>query len=292
MGMSGTAQGIAIAADGTMLITLLDANDVVTGHENNPLALGPPINVHGMPLDVSLTPDARTAFVTLLDIRDYRVSIIDVASNAEVGMLPVSTLPMRVLVTPDGNHIYVTTTGLQNDTVSTLFDFDGHSHALIDTMVVGATANGITYDSTRNRLYVSSLATREVAEISVDSDIVLRRIRVGSLPQDIALTRDGAELWVAAENDGYGLEVYDVTSGTLLETIPNTPAAFGLKLSPDGAQFYLTRTHSDTLTVIDAHSRQVVRFFKAGFWPQRIAFNAIGSRAIITLGQDGIFVIE
>ena len=284
----GNAHGIAIAPDGTMLITRVDSQDVVSGRAND-FALGPVIKVGGAAVDVAITPDAHTAFIPMNS--GPHIAIVDVRSAAMTGSLTIFSWPLRALVTPDGNHVYVTTTGGLSDTVSTVYDFDAHTHALIDTMLVGEDANGITYDATRKRLYVSARATSSVYEIDATQDVVLRRIPVGPLPQDIAVSPDGSELWVATEGDA-GVQIYDLVTGAFNQAVPNTSQAFGLAMTPDGAQVYITRNSVRQCAIIDAHTHLVVKPFVTGFSPMRIAFNATGSRAVITDGESGAVLIQ
>jgi DNA-binding beta-propeller fold protein YncE len=287
LALDGYPHGISIASDGTMLITRLIASDVVPGNTDE-MSFAPAVAIAGVPVDVAFTPDGRTAFLPL--VQPNVVAIFDVASATVTGNLAVAFRALRALVTPDGNHVYVTSEG-DGTFHSTVYDFDAHTHALIDTIVVGATANGIAYDSTHARLFVSSQATDAVFEIDATNDTIVRRIPVLTQPQDVAVSLDGSELWVATESTS-GVQVFDAATGNPILSVPNTSGAFGLKMSPDGAQFYVTRSSAGLCAIIDAHAHQVVKPFHTGPSPRRIAFNAKGTRAIITDDHIGVVLIE
>ena len=63
-------------------------------------------------------------------------------------------------------------------------------------------------------------------------------------------------------------------------------------MSPDGAQLYVTRPGAFECEIIDVHSHVIVKPLQTGPSPALIAFNATGSRAIITDGQTGAVLIE
>ena len=287
------AHAIAIAPDGTMLITQIALQRIVSGQAND-FSFGKIVTVSGTPVDVAITPDGKTAFVAMLDATE--VAIFDVASGTVIGGLPVATSAMRALVTPDGNRVYITTTGGNVDARSTLYDFDARTFALIDTMVVGGGANGITFDADHNLLYVTAQGTSMVYEIDEAHDIVLRYRPVPFFPQDVAVSSGGALLWVATEADTSGVQIYNRATGVLERSIPSTSGAFGLKVTPDGKQLYLTRRSLGICAIINEHTQGVVKTFHTGSvpgsLPTRIAFNATGSHAIVTDGQTGAVLIQ
>lgn len=286
--LNGFAHGISIAADGTMLITRFDSGDVATGRVGD-FSFGPFIHVGAEPNDVALTPDGRTAFVPMLD--SPHVAILDTRSYTMTGTISVAQSPLRALVTPDGNRLYITSTGQGSDSVSALYDFDAHTHALIDTVLVGAGANGITYNPHTGMLYVSTQWGASVYEIRESNDSLLRRIPIGGTVQDVAVTPDGEELWVATEGD-VGVQVVDLASGVVTQSIAGTKGAYGLAVTPDGAQFYVARDLQNMCDVIDRATHTIVTPLDLGLAPQRVAFNAAGTRAVFTDGESGAVLIQ
>lgn len=282
----GGVHGIGIAPDGTMLVTRLDTFDLIYSHIGDFIP-GPLIPVGPTPVDVAFSADSRTAFIPL--IGGPHVAIVDVRSAAKTGELTVKGSPLRALVTPDGNHLYITTDGLGDDTTANIYDFNPRTHALMDTIVVAQYANGIFYDAPRSKLYVATAGF--IYEIDATTDAVIRRIPVDLPMQDLAVTSDGTEVWVATTGDA-GVEVFDLASGNLKQSIAGTSRAFGLKITPDGKQFYVTRSDAFLCAIIDAASHTVVKSFSTGLYPRRIAFSADGSRAAITDGGTGVVLIQ
>ena len=284
--LAGAPHGIAIADDGTMLIARLDSGDVVVGRDSD-FALGAKIPVGAHPIDVAITPDGRTGFAAI--ISSPHVAIIDVASRTKTGDLTVAESPLRVLLSPDGKHLYVTTSGADGDTTSTVYDFDAQTHSLIDTTVIGAFGNGIALDAPRHHLFVS--ASQYVYEINTISHVLLRRIWVGGPLQDVAVKQDGSELWVATETDA-GVQVFDLPTGTHIQSIEGTENALGLKITPDGREFYVARNIGGILSIVNGGTRQVLKWVAPGLGPLRIAFNKSGSRAVVTDDATGAVLIR
>lgn len=282
----GSAHGIAIANDGTMIVTRLDSDDVFIGRDSV-FSLGARVPVGGHPIDVAITPDSRTAFVPL--ISSPHVAVLDIASGTVTGELTVPSSPLRALVSAGGSRLYITTSGSEGDTTSTLYIFDTQTHALRDSVVVGAFANGMFLDARRSRLYVT--ASQYVYVIDTQANTVLRRLWVGGPLQDVAVTNDGSELWVATETDA-GVQVFALPGGAHIQSIDGTENALGMKITPDGSQFYVARNIGGILEIVDTKSRQAVSSLEPGLGPVRIAFNASGSRAVVTDDATGVVLIH
>jgi len=287
--LAGRPFGAAIAPNGEALLTVFDSSDVATA-KVTPAAFGPFIGVSSGPIDVAITPDGTRAFVT----NNYAltVSVIDMRSQKQTSTLTAAASPTRVKVSPDGSRVYVTTAG-DNIVGSELYVYDARSLAPITHVRVGGSANGIAIDSAAGRLYVSSLVTDSIYEVSMATNTVLRSFHGGPQPQEVIVTPDHNQLWVANEADS-GIVIIDLASGSKIATVPNTPRAFGMAITPDGAQVYVTMFAVGTFSIVDVASRTVLKTTSGGFnsAPARIAFTADGSRAVIADLGMGMLVVQ
>ena len=285
--VSGGVVGIAITKAGTMIISRYDSNDVVFGNVDSLTVSGElPIGLH--PGDVVLSPDERTAYVT--NYGTPTVAIIDVASRQQTGVLTVADAPRRILVTPDGNRIYISNSGHGADSTAVVYDFDAHTRALLDTIIVGIKANGIAFDSTRSTLYVTSVDEGKVFEIDANADTVTRVLETRAVLQEVVPVLDRSELWVADEVTG--VRIFDLSSGVQTGTVPSTEFAVRLVRTPDGTQLYETAAGDTTVKIIDIAQRRVVKSLYVGGSPQMIAFDALGSRAIVTEPFSGLVLVK
>ena len=131
-----------------------------------------------------------------------------------------------------------------------------------------------------SRLWVSNQSDGTVTELNTATNAVTRTLTVSGTPQDIVLSPDGAELYVA--NLAHGVQVWDVNTSTLVTTIPLQGGGFGLAMSPDGAQLYAAATLSGQVYVIDRTTREVIRILSVGGLPRRIAFSTKGDVAVFS----------
>ena len=285
--VAGGVVGIAITKAGTMIISRYDSNDVVFGNVDSLTISGElPIGLH--PDYVALSPDERTAYVT--NYGTPTVAIIDVASRQQTGVLTVADAPRRILVTPDGNRIYISNSGHGADTTAVVYDFDAHTRILLDTIIVGIKANGIAFDSVHSKLYVTSVDAGKIFEIDANADTVTRVLETGAVLQEVVLVPDRSELWVADELTG--VRIFDLSSGVQVGTVPMTTFAVTLAPTPDMTQLYETAAGDTTVAIIDIAQRRVVKSLNIGGSPQMVAFDALGSHAVIVEPFSGLVLVR
>jgi DNA-binding beta-propeller fold protein YncE len=113
---------------------------------------------------------------------------------------------------------------------------------------------------------------------------------VGGEPQGIAVSNDGAELYVADESGTGDIDIYDLAGATLEESLPSgatrgSGGPFGLAMSPDGARVYvgvITDDGPGLIQLIDVGTHTIERTIPScGEIPRRIAFGYSGGLAVI-----------
>jgi YVTN family beta-propeller protein len=108
-------------------VTNAGSNTVSVINTATKSVIAPSLNVGNRPFGVAVNPAGTRVYVTNaeldLQLNDYRVSVIDTATNAvstiQVGTAtpPVGVYPAGVAVAPDGGHVYVTNHGSDDVTV-------------------------------------------------------------------------------------------------------------------------------------------------------------------------------
>jgi YVTN family beta-propeller protein len=112
---------IAVSSDSSVAYALNQNNpaDTVTVFDLTTGAVTTSIPLNWSPIDIALSADGRTAFVTKAS--PPAVDVIDTATNSVTGTIAVDT-PSGIAVTPDGQRVYVTAQSagrvLEIDTVS------------------------------------------------------------------------------------------------------------------------------------------------------------------------------
>jgi YVTN family beta-propeller protein len=267
----GRPFGVAIAASGAGYVLSQDL-DQVARFTLPDTSIGGTTSLGDDPTDADFDPAGATLYVTN-QFSGY-VSVVNVATNAEVGAIPIPRGSLfRVRVAPDGSRLWVTTN------VGIAYVVDLSSGAVIDSVAVGAVPNGIAFHPTEPIVYVSDAAGGSVLEISTTTNTVLRTFAVGGIPQGIVVRGDGSELYVA--NEWLGLQVWNAVTGTSIATVGLGGGGFGIALSPDESRIVVTQPGLGRVQFVDRATRTVVKAVVTAGMPRRAAFAPDGSVVVV-----------
>ena len=228
-------------------------------------------------------------------------------NQASIG---VGTKPSGVVVSPDGQRLYVANTG--SGTVSVIDTATGRridaSPSIFSTDIkVGSSPSGLALSPDGNRLYVANTGSGTVSVITTDTYKLIdtntgasgiQSISVGSSPSALTLTPDGKRLYVANSSDNT-VSVIDTSTNRLIDTNPNvtgtqsiavgsSPSA--LASGPDG-RLYVANTGSNTVSVINT-SYSVTNTIAVGSQPASVALGADGRLYVANTGSSTVSVID
>jgi len=211
------------------------------------------------------------------------ISVVDVATNRRIREIAVQGDPAPLVLAPDGVTLYVTTHAdqlhaidLRTDRVNWSFPLPAASHHL-------------TVHPNGRLLYVATRAAGSVIEIEMQTGKMVRTFVPGGQTQALAVEAHGAELYVA--NEAGGLDVVDLTTGTVSASLQLDGPAFGLALSPDNAQLYVGLVSSGLVQVVDRATLRVLRTIRTGGKPREIAFDPRGTTALIANEAGWVSVV-
>ena len=204
----------------------------------------------------------------------------------------MGTTPSGVVVSPDGQRLYVANTG--SNTVSVINTATGQridatpSNIFSTDISVGSSPGALAVSADGKRLYVANTGSGTVSVINTDtyqridanpSNIFSTDITVGSSPSALALGADG-RLYVANRGSNTVSVINTATntagrhqpqySGTQSISVGSSPSA--LVMGPDG-RLYVANTGSGTVSVINTsgygvantyHRRKPARRYGAG----------------------------
>src|SRR5947199_119766 len=117
-----------------------------------------------------------------------------------------------------------------------------------------------------------------VTEINTAADTVVRSFRPGGLPQDLVVGRGDSTLYLA--NEAGWVQVWNLKHWTRTDSIP-VPAAFGLALTQDGEQLWVTETAVGGIAVVDGASRAVIETIPVLGSPRHLAMTPDGTTAVV-----------
>ncbi|MSR64216.1 MAG: hypothetical protein EXS18_00355 [Verrucomicrobiae bacterium] len=221
-------------------------------------------------LSLSTSGTSQTAgpyHVYVTNEKSGDVTVINGADHKVVATIPLGKRPRGIQVSPDGKTIYVAVSGRP---ISPPPKLDAHGKPISDK-----------HGDDEAEAKKSDKAADGIAVVDVALGKWMRKINVGSDPEQLALSADGTRLYVSNE-DAETASVLNIASGTVEHTIPVTGEPEGVTTSPDGTLFYVTCEDQGDVFVIDTRSYSVVAQFRVGGRPRTVAFLPDGSRAFIT----------
>jgi YVTN family beta-propeller protein len=278
--LGGGPWGAGISQQGTVYVT--QVSDIsITRVLVDADTIGQTYHVGNGPYDVSFNAAGTKEYVTTL--YDGMVRVLNAATGAIIDSLSASPEPVRVLLGKGETKLYVT----QAD--GRLQVFNPVTHALDTTLTFGSVAlNDIALSRSGARLYVASVGGT-VSEVNTGPDIVTRSYTPGGRPQDLLVSLGDSILYVA--NEFGWVDVWDINSWTRKDSIP-VPGAFGLALTPDGQQLWVTAASAGNVTIIDCATRTIKHRIPTFGVPRHIVITADGATAVVANESGYVQIIR
>lgn len=183
------------------------------------------------------------------------LSIIDAGTRRVIGRVALGKRPRGIVPSPDGRLLYI---------------------ALSGSAVAGPGVDEST-------LPPADKAADGIAVFNVASGQVLRVLRGVSDPETIAVSPDGARLYVASEDTGH-MVAMDARTGRVIGQVEIGGEPEGGAVSPDGRLIVATSEEDSTAAVIDAADLRLLRRVPVGERPRNVMF--LGQRAIVPGEND------
>lgn len=265
--LTSPAWGIAVRDDGyTYFTAVFDGGLGITSTKTRKVDGFIPTGE--IPTGVAFTPDGATAYVA--NQLSSNVGVIDVATSQQVTTISTGFAnPFAVKVSPDGSRLFIATNG------TIVYIVDTGTNQIIAEVSVGEAPNAFAVAPDNRILYVSAFVGGTVTEIDMFTETVLRTFFVGGTPQDMAVTRKGDRLYVANEA-GYLNEI-TLQSGAVTATIPLSGGAFGIGVTANDAEAYVSIPFNGQVQVFKLQNRQLTRTIAVGGQPRRIGFSQQGA---------------
>jgi YVTN family beta-propeller protein len=162
--------------------------------------------------------------------------------------------PYNLYFTPDGHYAIVV------EERNRALDFRD-PHTMRSRHTLSVPCDGINHmDFTANGRYL--VASCEfgggLVKVDLEGQKVVRRVDLGSMPQDVKLSPDG-KLFYIADMMANGVWVVDVQSLRKVAFIPTGAGAHGLFVSRDSKYLYVSNRMAGSISVISFATRKVIR---------------------------------
>ena len=221
-----------------------------------------------VPTGVAFSPDGATAYVA--NQLDNNVSVINVATSqvtATISTGGYSTFAVQVSL--DGSRLFIGTNG------NVVFIVDTGNNQIIGSAIVGDAPNAFVVAPDNRIIYVSAFAGGTVTELDMLSGTTLRTFSVGGTPQGMAITRKADRLYVANEQ-GYMTEI-TLQTGAIAANIPLAGGGFGVGVTPDDNQAWVTIPSQGKVQVFNLQNRHLSLGLDVGGEPRRLGFSQHGN---------------
>jgi YVTN family beta-propeller protein len=277
-GFLGRPFGLHVTTKGAILMTEQDVNVM---RQLDPSSGASSFEVGEDPGDVIATRDGAVAYVS--GFQDGSITIVQLAhdTTSELVRLPTRSA-YRLALSPNERKLYVTSTD------GRLYVFNTATRALATSKPLGGSLQGLAIDHAGARLFVTSTAG-DVWRLERGTLRSLRQTTLDCVAQDVVLSTDDRELYVACEKGN--VVVLDARSLEQLDVLPVGPA-FGLAVTPDGEQLYVSSPSEGSVAIVELATRKVLSRVSVQGTPRRIAFSPTGDQAYVTNEWNWLTVIE
>ncbi len=238
---------------------------------------------------------------------DDSLSVIDIATGAELSRVSVGVNPHILAASPDGQIVYVINAGghdrdpnahaegaaKEGEGAESKQDGEmtghhqqgdkdsGEGMAMGESGGEGAMAMDMDMDVMANSLWAVDAATGEI----------LARIPVGMGPTHPIPSQDGSRVYVTNTDEG-SVTVIDTATWEVIATIPDLPEPHDGELTPDGKLLYLATSGTSTVTEVDTTTFEVVKTFEVGKKPRGLVVGGEnGELVYVTNKGDGTLSI-
>jgi YVTN family beta-propeller protein len=202
------------------------------------------------------------------------VSILDGDGGKVTATFRVGKRPRGICISPDSKIAYVALSGTP---ISAPPQLDAKGNPIFKKG---------KEDDDDDDAKKSDKSADGIGVIDIAQRKVLRKIKVGSDPEQLALSKDGTLMFVSNEDVGTA-SVVEIATGKVRQIIPVSREPEGVGTSPDGRFFYVTCETEGEIYAIDASSYKVINHFNVGGRPRSVDFLPDGTRGFIPSESAG-----
>ena len=214
--------------------------------------------------------------------RSNDVTVIDGATFKPVATFAVGKRPRGIHASPDGKTVYVALSGTPIEGPPEL-DANGNPVFKRDA------AKGKDDDDDDVK---ADKAADGVGVIDVATRKLVKKINVGSDPEEFDLSPDGKSLYVSNE-DVKTASAINIATAKVAHIVPLSQEPEGVAVTPDGKRLYVTCETGGDIFVVDLATFKVVGHTKVGQRPRSVAFVQGGKLAIVPSESAGmLYVID
>lgn len=223
-----TPHGLAITPDGSEVLVAgfgTDQVEAIDTHSNQVVWRVPV----GQPHNIAITPDGKTAYAGSQKQGSESLAILDLASGAQTGSLPLQHAPRALNISPDGKRLAYTLAG-----VDALQVIDLTSNQPLPEIATGVSPHHPLFTPDGKLGMVVSQGPGTLDLFDPAANATTGTVKVGTMPHWIGLSPDARTAYVTNENSN-DVSVVDLTGRKVTATVPVGNAPRKIVVQPGAA---------------------------------------------------------
>src|SRR5689334_1040684 len=203
--------------------------------------------------------------------------------------LRVGTLPLNIVLSPDGRYAVVTNNGVNQPSFSVV---DIASWTIASTTPIDAAWLGLAFSPDGTKLYSSGAGQNNVREYTF-ADGAIAPARTFALPPagdvnfagGLAISRDGRTLFVT-RLFAMTLSAIDLASGVVTATVPLSAEPYTAAVSPDGRSVFVSLWGGAAVQQFSTDSLRLVSEMPTAEHPNAMVLSPDGRRLFVACGNS------
>ena len=263
-----------------------DSNSILVLNANNYQKLAT-IPVCQSPFGMDINTKTDRLFVACAG--SHEVAVIDAANNRLIRKISTGAFPTYVDINETTNRVYV----VSHDK-NRVEEIDGQTLTVFRKLAVETGAFGLAVDETRNRVYVGSRDRNNIAVIDVASWRILRNYPANDeenrgVPFALTFNPYNSRLYITYQGPTFfaRLGVFQaideglrrITNIDLPKSGSDAPGRLGINFSNN--HVFIPNTASDSVTIVDGRTNQILKTIPVGRGPYGIAVNSDTGKAYV-----------
>jgi YVTN family beta-propeller protein len=238
--------------------------------------------VGSLPTLFALDSPATTAY--LGNLGSQNVSIIDVASNHQTGLIPVHGDPMPVVLSPNDSMLFVTTN------LDRLYKIDLSTFLAVDSLPLPATSHHLIAHPNDTLLYVATREGSSVLEVNWRTMTVARTFTVGGRTNGLILAPDLSELYVTNDVSNV-LHVIRLSDGNVTN-VPLVGGAYSVALDATGTRLYVGLLFAGKIQVLNRVARTTIKTIVTGGIVREMSLDAARNQIVVTNESGWVDIVR
>lgn len=247
-----------------------DGKTVYVAVSGTPVSGPPQLDAKGNPIINRVTGDDAD------DVSSNKtadgIALIDVATGKFNRTIKAGSDPEEFALSKDGTRIYISNEDSKSATVINIA-----AQTLEHVIAVGQEPEGVTTTPDGKFFYVTCEAGGEVYVVDTTSYAAVAHFKVEGRPRSVDFTADSRIGFVPSESAGQ-LNVIDAVQHKVIKTLmlPAGSRPMRIQVAPNGQKLYVSNGRAGTISVVDAHSYDLLDTIKVGPRPWGIVISPDG----------------